>query len=93
MTDDWKYKFFDNIIEFQTVSETWETVAKLRNPRGGHGSSVVRVEDFRDHVIDCKSTTTSASTSTVSATSTSLPGQTTTTTKATTITTTSIVLL
>ena len=40
-------------MEFQTDSETWETVARLRNPRGGHGSSVVRVEDFNDHVIDC----------------------------------------
>ena len=40
-------------MEFQTDSETWETVAKLRNPRGGHGSSVVKVDDFRDHVVDC----------------------------------------
>ena len=55
-------------MEFQTDSETWETVARLRNPRGGHGSSVVRVEDFRDHVIDCKSTTTSTASTTTTST-------------------------
>ena len=56
-TDDFKTKVFDNIIKLNTESETWETVAKLRNPRGGHGSSLVRVEDYRNYVLDCKSTT------------------------------------
>mgnify|MGYP001218501463 CR=1 FL=1 len=56
---DHKYKTYDNIIEFQTDSETWESVSTLRNPRGGHGSSIVKVEDFKDHVIDCNSTTAS----------------------------------
>ena len=45
-------------MEFQSESETWETVARLAKPRRGHGSSVVRFEDFKDHVIDCKSTST-----------------------------------
>ena len=45
-------------MEFSTVSETWETVAKLRNTRIGHGASVVSVDDYRNYVIDCKPTTT-----------------------------------
>ena len=61
-TDDFKTKVFDNIIELNTESETWETVAKLRNPRGGHGSSIVRVEDYRNYVLDCKSTTNTTNT-------------------------------
>ena len=45
-------------MEYSTVSETWETVAKLRNTRSGHGASVVSVDDYRNYVIDCKPTTT-----------------------------------
>ena len=61
-TDDFKTKVFDNIIKLNTESETWETVAKLRNPRGGHGISIVRVEDYRNYVLDCKSTTNTTNT-------------------------------
>ena len=56
-TENFKFKVFDNIIELNTESETWETVAKLRNPRGGHGSSIVRIEDYRNYVLDCKTNT------------------------------------
>ena len=67
-TEDSKYKTIENMMEFQTDSETWETVAKLRNPRGGHGSSVVKVDNFKDYFIDCKSTTTSTASTTTTST-------------------------
>ena len=39
----------DAILEFSPETESWTSVAMMREPRGGHAISVVNFEDFVEH--------------------------------------------
>ena len=43
----------DYILRFNTVSETWIEVAKMKQPRSGHDVSVIPVADVFQYAFNC----------------------------------------
>ena len=46
-------QFFDNIIVFDTETETWSEEGLMKAPRGKPGVSVVSLDDVMDYATDC----------------------------------------
>ena len=46
-------QYFDNILEFDTVTETWSEAGKMKAARGKPGVSVVNLDDVLDYATDC----------------------------------------
>ena len=53
-------KYFDHILEFDTVTETWSMVGRMKAARGRPGVSVVNLDDVLDYTTDCVDMQTSS---------------------------------
>ena len=46
-------QYFDNVIVFDTETETWAEAGAMKVPRGRPGASVVKPDDVKEYATDC----------------------------------------
>merc|ERR1719500_2465686 len=46
-------QYFDNVIVFDTETETWAEAGAMKVPRGRPGASVVKLDDVKEYATDC----------------------------------------